>query len=180
MKRTVITFGLIAGIVIVGIGAITRPLWIDENGKMDLATGEWLGYATLFVVMSMIFFGIRQYRERYLNGYINFGTAFKTGLYITLIASVIYVLSWLWFYYTTEFGNTFPEQYLEYKKEVWTKAGKSVEEINAKVAEFESNKTLFDNPFMMAGAAFAEIFPVGLIVSLISALILKRRSSPIV
>ena len=176
MRRTVITYGLISGIVIVGLGALTRPLWIDENGKMDLARGEWIGFATLFVVMSLIFFGVRQYRERHLGGLIKFGTAFKTGLYITLIASVIYVIAWLLFYYTSEFGETFPDQYLEYKKEVWTKAGKSAAEINANIAEFESNKVMFQNPFMMAGAAFAEIFPVGLIVSLISALILKRKS----
>ena len=129
----------------------------------------------MIISLSMIFFGIRQYRERHLGGKISFGKAFKVGFLIALVASVIYVIGWMIYYNTSEVAQNFPAQYLEHMKEKWAEAGMSTEQINTKAEGFARNMELYKNPVIMAGMTLMEILPVGLIITLISALILKRK-----
>ena len=136
MKKTVITFGLISGLIIIVLGYTTTNLFTDESGKMDFSKGELFGYINMIVALSMIFFGVRQYRERYLGGKISFGQAFKAGLLITLIASTLYVIGWMVYFHTSESAQTFPIQYLEHMKVKWASAGMSQEEITQKSARF--------------------------------------------
>ena len=175
MKKTVITFGLISGLIIVVLGYATTSLATDANGRLDFSKGEIFGYINMLIALSMIFFGIRQYRERYLDGRITFGQAFKVGILISLIASVIYVLGWMVYYNTSDLGETFPAQYLDHMKEKWAAAGMSADQINQKAQGFEKNMEMFKNPLIMAGMTLMEIFPIGLVITLISAFILKRK-----
>lgn len=175
MKKTVITFGLISGLIIIVLGYTTTSLFTDESGKMDFSKGELFGYINMIVALSMIFFGVRQYRERYLGGKISFGQAFKAGLFITLIASILYVIGWLVYYHSSEAAQTFPAQYLEHMKAKWASAGMSTEEITQKAQGFEKNMEMFKNPVIMAGMTLMEIFPVGLLITLLTAFILKRK-----
>src|SRR5687768_4884425 len=175
MQKTVITFGLISGFTLAILWYATTSFWIDDNGRMDFSKGELFGYINMIVALSMIFFGIRQYRERHLGGKISFGKAFKVGILITLIASAIYVIGWMIYFHTSEVAQTFPAQYLDHMKVKWASSGISPEEINQKALGFEKNMELYKNPIIMAGMTLMEIFPVGLIVTLISALILKRK-----
>ena len=177
MQKTVLTFGVISGLIIAVLWMATRSLWMDPDGQMDMSKGELIGYTNMIVALSMIFFGIRQYRERYLGGHITFGKAFKVGLFITLIASAIYVIWWMVYFNTSEVAQTFPEQYLQHMKEQWAAAGMTSDEINQKTQGFEKNLELYKNPVIMAGMTLMEILPVGLIISLLSALILKRKAS---
>src|SRR5687768_7099963 len=112
MQKTIITFGLISGFIVLLFGYLTRPLWMDEGGQMDMSKGEIVGYTNMIIALSMIFFGIRQYRERHQDGKITFGKAFKVGILITLVASVMYVIGWLIYYNTSDIAQTFPAQYL--------------------------------------------------------------------
>ncbi|MBK9984572.1 MAG: DUF4199 domain-containing protein [Saprospiraceae bacterium] len=134
MQKTVFTFGLISGLIIVVLGFATQALLMGDNGEMDMSKGEIFGYLTMIVALSMIFFGIRQFRDRHLSGLISFGQAFKVGFLIALIASAIYVIGWMVYYNTSETAHNFPAKYLEHMKEQWAASGISQDEINARSA----------------------------------------------
>lgn len=175
MKKTVITYGLLAGLLILGLGYATRSFWITPDGKMDMGKGELVGYINMIVSLSMIFFGIRQYRNRHLEGKITFKKAFWVGFQIALIGSLIYVAGWMLYLQTSEIAQTFPEQYLAYMKESWVKEGKTTEEISKLTSQYASNMELFENPFLRALLTLFEILPIAIIIAMISAFILKRK-----
>ena len=56
--------------------------------------GYLRGYIIMLVALSMVFVGIKHYRDRNLGGFIKFGTAFLLGLVITTVASILYVIGW--------------------------------------------------------------------------------------
>src|SRR4051812_21595851 len=92
MKKIVIIYGLIAGAIVGTMLIITMPLY--ESGTLNFDNGELLGYTTMVVALSMVFFGVKSYRDNYSGGTITFGQGAKVGLLITLIASLIYAMSW--------------------------------------------------------------------------------------
>jgi hypothetical protein len=123
----------------------------------------------------LVFFGIRSYREEVGEGTISFGKAFQVGILITLVACVVYVLAWQVVYWG--FYPDFLDQYSAHAVEKARAAGESEAAIREMEADMASWGKLYQNPFFNAGITFLEVFPVGLIVSLISAAILRRRSS---
>lgn len=107
MKKVVLKFGLIAGAIVsiallVGINLMTGP-----DGKADMDGGAIFGYTSMIVALSLIFFGIRSYRDGELGGQISFGKAFKIGLLITLVASVMYVVTWMVYYHSSSMTDVF-------------------------------------------------------------------------
>lgn len=171
MKRIILTFGLIAGAIVSAMMFITMPMY--DQGILNFDNGEIVGYTTMVIALSMIFFGIKSYRDNHLNGSITFGKAFKVGILITLIASLIYVISWEICYHTvaSNFTEKYSAHYLEKEKE---KASTDAEYQEA-VAYMDEFKEQYKKPLIRLGFTFVEIFPVGLIVTLISALLLKRK-----
>jgi len=53
--------------------------------------------------------------------------------------------------------------------------GASAAEISKKAAEMANFKEMYKNPLFVVLITYAEVFPIGLLISLISALILKRK-----
>ncbi|MEP6793730.1 MAG: DUF4199 domain-containing protein [Saprospiraceae bacterium] len=177
MQRTVLTFGFISGLIILTLAYISERLMMGENGEMNCSGGELLGYTTMIIALSMVFFGVRQIRERHLGGNITFGQAFKVGFLIALVASAMYVIGWMIYYNASDLAQTFPAQYIKHMKEQWAASGMTQEQITAKSIGLEKNFELYKNPLIMAGMTLMEILPVGLIISLLSALILKRKNN---
>ena len=104
---------------------------------------------------------------------IRFGTATKVGLGITLIASLIYVVVWEINLSLTDYA--FIDQYTESILESKRQEGLSGEAMAAAEAEMEAMKTTYANPLFRLPMTFLEIFPVGLLISLLSAAILRNR-----
>jgi len=127
----------------------------------------------MIVSLSTIFIGIRSYRNNELKGVISFGKAFLVGLYIALIASTLYVISWM--VLSHFFMPDFMENYLAASVTNMQEAGKSQIEIDNFLAEMSDWAELYKNPFFKAMFTYIEILPVGIIVSLISAVILKKK-----
>ncbi|HFA48341.1 MAG TPA: DUF4199 domain-containing protein [Bacteroidetes bacterium] len=174
MTKFVLTFGAIAGIIVCVLMMATRPIWIGENGEMDMQLGEVLGYISMIVALSMIFFGVRSFRDNHLGGAISFGKAFQTGLLITLVASAIYVVGWMFYYNASEEARQFPEQYMDYLIAELKKSDASQTEIAQKTEELIQFNELYKKPLVRVGMTLMEIFPVGFVISLLSAFLLKN------
>ena len=177
MFKNALTFGSISGAMIILLFVIFKPLWYQDAQHINLKTGEMLGYISMLVSLSMIFFGIKSYRDKHLNGVITFKKAFLIGLWITIVASVIYVVGWCIYYNTSETMRNFPELYLHYMLDDLKASGASAAKIAEKEEEFRYNMELYKNPFFMVTITFLEIFPVGLVIDLISALLLRKKVS---
>lgn len=167
MKRTVIVFGIIAGTI---VSAIMMYSTVRGYNSKNWDYGVIIGYTSMVLAFSLIFVGVRNYRDKFNDGSISFGKAFRIGLYITLVASTLYVIVWLICYYL--FIPDFMDRYAEYM--ISQSAG--TPEASQKIQEIEGWRELYKNPLWVILLTYMEILPVGLIISLICALILKKRN----
>jgi Protein of unknown function (DUF4199) len=170
MKKIVIVCGLIAGGIVSAMMIITMAIYTSTG---NFENGMIYGYASMLLAFSLIFVGIKNYRDKYNNGIISFGKAFKIGLFITLIASTMYVIVWLIDYYF--FIPDFGEKYAAHMLEKLKASGASEIEMAKQTKEMASFSEMYKNPFFNALMTYSEIIPVGLIVTLISSLILKKK-----
>ena len=145
------------------------------EGTIDYTRSLLIGYASMLISFSLVFVGIRNYRDKYNEGVISFGKAFKIGIMIVLIASTIYVVAWLIDYFF--FIPDFIEKYSAHMLDQLRASGASQIEIDKQTKEMASLGRMYKNPFFNAMMTYIEILPVGLIVTLISSFILKRKTA---
>ncbi len=174
MKKIVLTYGLISGGILAVLTAIMVPACME--GHVDMTNSALLGYTMMVLAYIAVFLGIRSYRERNNAGVITFGKAFQVGILITLITCAVYVIGWeiVYWNFLPDFGDKYAAGTLEKMKA----SGASAAEIAKTTAEMEQFKKLYKNPLFNVGMTFLEVFPVGLIVTLISAAILRRKTPP--
>jgi Protein of unknown function (DUF4199) len=170
MKKTVLTFGLIAGLIM--------SVLMDSNvllaGKIGSGHSLAIGYTVLVASFLLIYFGIRSYRDNTLAGQISFGRAFACGILITLITTVCYVATWEILYF--KFLPHFMDSYWAAQIHKVQSSGLDPATIAAKVADIEHGQQLYQNPFVNMAYTFMEPLPVGLIITLVSAAILRRKA----
>jgi len=165
MKKIVLIFGLIIGsILCVNMIVMVNLMYSNPDFKGN----DILGYATMVVLFSLIFFGIRNYRNKHLNGFISFGKALKTGALIAFVGSTMYVVVWLFYYYL--FVPDFIDVYTTYVLNECTNA-----DLAARTTEMEHFKEMYKNPLFVILITYSEVLPIGLVVALVSALILKKK-----
>lgn len=168
MKKIVLTYGIIGGVI------VSAMMWLTlGSGKHDFDNGMWIGYTTMVIALSTIFFAVKAHRDKHLGGSITFGKAFLMGLYITLIASTMYVASWLVLSATTD--QDFMQAYYEHEKAQMESSGLPAEQVEAKLQEVRAFGEMYKNPVVKIGFTYMEILPVGLLVSLLCAALLRRR-----
>jgi amino acid transporter len=174
-KKNIIICGLIAGIIVSVLMLSTVNYLSHCEGNVDYDTSMLIGYASMLLAFSLVFVGIRNYRDKYNEGVISFGKAFKTGSMIVLIASTIYVAAWLidYFFFIPDFAEKYSANMLDKLKA----GGASQAEIDKQAKEMAGFVRMFKNPFYNAMMTYMEILPAGLIVTLISSLILKRKTA---
>jgi len=165
MKKIVWVFGLIIGVILcINIFYTVHMLYNNQ----DLHLNEVTAYTAMVVLFSLIYFGIRNYRNKQLNGFISFGKAFKTGFFIALIGSSMYVVVWIFYYYL--FVPDFVDIYIPYAlREI------PADQLATKTAELEQLREMYKNPIFVVLITYFEVLPIGLIVTLVSALLLKRK-----
>ncbi len=171
MKKLVLVYGIIAGLIVTGMMAFSTGYFC---AKGDFEGGMIYGYSAMIIAFSMIFVGIKSFRDKHNGGTINFGKAFKIGLFISLIASTIYVIGWLINYYC--FMPDFMDKYAAVMLAKAKSSGISADELAKKTADMAKMKEWYKNPLFVILMTYVEILPVALVVSLISALILKRNT----
>lgn len=175
MKKNVIVFGSISGLIVSLVMVIATSML---NSNPDFQGSMVLGYASMLVAFSFVFVGIKNFRDKHNNGIISFGKAFKLGLYITLIGSSFYVLTWLVEYYL--FIPDFMEKYSAVALKHAHENGASAAEIAKTTSDMEMYKEMYKNPLFVILLTYMEVLPIGLLVTLISAAILKRKEAKVV
>lgn len=173
MKKTVLTFGLISG----AISAATMLATIPIADKLGFGKGEILGYSVMVLSALMVFFGVRSYRENAGGGRLTFGRGFAVGILITLISSACYVATWELVYY--KLMPDFADKYAAHMVERAKASGASQQKIDEQVRQAKQFKQMYDNPIINVGITFMEVFPVGLVVTLVSAGILRKKESAV-
>ncbi len=170
MQRYVLLFGLILGTIL----AVNMVFMVDlMYTNPDFQGNDVLGYAAMIIVFSLTFFGIRNYRNKQLNGSITLGRAFKTGALIAFLGSTIYVVTWLFYFYL--FVPDFMDVYSNYVIVCAERDGATDTELAAKAQEMEQFSAMYENPLFVVLITYSEVLPVGLVVAFISSLILKRK-----
>lgn len=169
MKNTIIKFGIFSALIMVG--GMSLVMFFSDDIGFD--RGAIFGYTTMILSFLMVFFGVRSYREKMNGGEITFGKAFKIGALIALISCVAYVLSWLVMYYA--FMPDFFDKYAAAMIEKAKAAHASQQEIDATVKSMTDMKEMCKNPLINAAFTFIEPAPVAIVMSLISALILRKK-----
>lgn len=170
MKKNVLVFGLVSGIIIMVMMFFAVSMCYNDP---DFEPNMILGYAAMLAAFSFIFIGIKNYRDKYNNGLISFGRAFRIGLFITLIASTMYVVGWLIDYYFLV--PDFMDKYIQHVLTNAEREGATAAELAIQAKDMADYKELYKNPVMVVLITYSEVLPIGLIVTLISALILKKN-----
>ena len=172
MKKIVLVCGGIAGLIVSAMGVISTAVFCASG---DFQSGMVYGYTSMIIAFSLIFVGVKNFRDKYNNGVVSFGKAFKVGIFIALVASTFYVISWL-----INFHFFMPDFYEKYSIRILDQlkaSGASATTIAEKTAEMTKMTEWSKNELFVIIMTYVEILPVGLIVTLIAALILKRKNA---
>jgi hypothetical protein len=168
MKKAVLTFGLISGLMMSLLmgGSLLLADKIGSGHSMIL------GYTIMVASFLLIYFGIRSYRDDVLAGQITFGRAVTCGILIALISSVCYVLMWEVIYFN--FMPHFMDGYFAAQIHKLQSAGLDPATTAARVAAIQHSQQLYQNPLVNMAYTLMEPLPVGLVIALISAALLRR------
>ncbi len=166
MLTTAFIYGSIAGLIVISTMVAGFFLGADHGGS-----SLFLGYTIMIVALTLIFLAIKGYRDRQ-GGVIKFGPAFLLGLMTALVAGAFYVLGWEGYLAATNY--TFMDGYVAAAIEAKKAAGMTGAALEAEIAKLEEMKVQYANPLFRMPMTFMEIFPVGLVIALISAAILRN------
>ena len=174
MKKNVLVFGLISGLIISVLMVVFMAIGVGCSGdNPNYELGMLLGYTSMILSFSFVFAGVKNFRDKYNEGIITFGKAFKVGILITLISCTFYVLTWLVEYYC--FMPDFMDNYTAHMLKTAQESGASPTEIAQTMAEMASYKEMYKNPVIVILMTYAEVLPVGLLFTLLSALVFKKK-----
>lgn len=169
MSNIIFLFGTIAGLIM--IGAMIAVI-VAAGGEPDMSSNSLLfGYLIIIIALSMVFFGVKRYRDQELGGVIKFLPALLMGVGITLVAGVIYVLVWEVYLVATNF--TYMDAYTAAMIEAERAKG-AAGDLDKVMKEVEWAKAVYANPLSRMAITALEILPVGLLIALISAVILRN------
>jgi len=167
MKNIVLRNGIIAGLI-VGIPMLAYFLSLTADASLS-SNMTLFTYLVMLVALTMVFVGIKQYRDQALGGVIKFGPALLVGLGISAVAGVFYVIAWE--LCTAFMKFNFSAFYAQQMVEQARASGADERAAAAQAAQFTE---MYANPLFRIPMTFLEIFPVGILVSLVSAALLKN------
>jgi len=168
MTRTILVYGCIAGVIVAACMALSM-----SSGAEGGIVGMALGYLSMLIALSMVFVGIKKHRDQRLGGVIRFTTALGIGLGISLVASLFYVLGWEAYEYATDYR--FMPEYAAHAIAAKRASGASAAEMAKFIADMQEMTKAYADPLRRMLMTLSEIAPVAIIVSLVSAALLRRR-----
>ena len=167
MGRIILVYGAIAGLIVAGLMHLTFWLLPVHGGPL----GMFIGFLSMFIAFSMILVGVKQYRDQAGGGVITFKRGLLIGLGIALIASAFYVVAWE--AYLALSGEDYMGEYTA-KMVAEARATGDAARIAKATADARMYLDLYANPLSRFAVTLMEIFPVGILVALVCALLLKN------
>lgn len=171
MFATAFRYGAISGAVVVAI-IVAGMLYGDGHGSGHAFSSLWFGYLVMILALSTIFLAIREYRNKTLGGVIKFLPALGLGLLVAAIAGIVYVAAWETFLAVSHYP--FMENYAAAMIQSQRDAGVTGAELDAYIVQMDEMKAQYADPLFRLPMTFLEIFPVGLLIALISAALLRN------
>lgn len=174
MRKVTLVFGLLAGAAVSVFGFIITALC--ANGAVSFDHSDFLGYGSMIIALSMIFFGVKSYRDNYLNGKIKFGKAMQVGMLIALVATLLYTIANEAYYQIDSTGQAvLMNKYADYHLNKMKERNAPFEEIAHKLEELNALKEMHKQPVPRLLMTVAIILPVGAVIALFSAAVLKKK-----
>jgi hypothetical protein len=169
MKKIIWTYGLLSGTFITLFMLISMYYCYQQT---EMSGNMILGFSSMILAFSLMFVAIKKYRNESLGGSISFGKAFAIAISIAAIASTMYVIGWIIEFHTLM--PDFMERYLNFSLQELENSGKSAEIIASEKEAIEQYRHSYDTLPGMILVTYLEIFPLGLIMALLAALVMKR------
>ena len=139
--------------------------WLVFGFNMSYGIAETMGYLSMILALSVIFLALRYYRNKLNDGKLKFWQGMQLGVGITLIPAL---LSFIWtVVFFIFWGDDFKEFAADHFREKLDPQSFAVYEANL-------NNPLYTNAFFQGFVLFLTVLVIGIIISLISSLILKR------
>jgi Protein of unknown function (DUF4199) len=173
LKKTILIFGLISG----ALSSLMLAATVPFADRIGFDKGEYVGYTVIVLSFLLVFFGIRSYRDNIGDGQVTFTRAFAVGISITVISCICYVITWEIIYFN--FLPDFMDKYSAYAIAKAKASGASPAALQVQIQQLNKYRQMYDNPLFNAAMTFIEPLPVGLLVTLISAAILRRKPRPL-
>lgn len=173
MKKTVLTFGILAGVLIFAYTYLSLMIVGDfaHATPKDMEMAEWLGYVRYLLLLLGIIMAMHTYRKN-TPGIIPYGRAFVVGLLVSLVIG--FFVGLMEYTYVAFTNPDFYDQYAKVMIEGLKEKGASAKELEEMRQQQESYAWL-TNPFATGAFYFLETSVIGTIMSLIAALFLRRK-----
>ena len=171
MKKIVLTFGVLSG----SVSALLMLATVPFMDRIGFDRGAFIGYTAMLISFLFVYFGVRSYRDNASGGALTFGRGLAVGLLITLISCVFYVAAWEIVYFN--FTPDFMDKYTAYSIEKMRAAGAAQAAIDATTKQMAEFTKLYANPLYNSAMTFLEPLPVGLLVTLVSAVTLRKKAA---
>jgi hypothetical protein len=170
MRKIVLTFGIIAGVILSVLMTLT---FLVFKNQVNFDNGAVIGYTGMVLAFLMIFVGVKSYRDNISGGRVTFGRAFSVGILITIVASAFYVATWEVIYFN--FAQDHMDRYATYAIDKAKKSGASDEKIATMTKEMAEFQQSYKNPIVNIAYTTIEPLPVGLLFTLIAAGVMSRK-----
>tara|TARA_B100000780_G_C21082159_1_gene435835 strand:+ start:996 stop:1520 length:525 start_codon:yes stop_codon:yes gene_type:complete len=170
MFKHALQYGILAGLLNV-ISFFLSGSSMNEDGNMHIS--EMIGYTVMVLSFVIMGIGVWKYKTNFLGGQMSFMDGLKVSLLITGIISVVYTAGWMFYYYN--FNPDFVDNYIAELLSRYQEQGLSEQELAVKEEELEQFAVQYKKPWVMIAMTFFEILPVGFLLSLATAFVLKSK-----
>ena len=175
MKKNILVFGTISGLIVSTVMAVSMAILGNDHEMNPGSGGMIIGFSSMVVAFAFVFVGIKNYRDKQNDGMLTFGQGFLLGLMISFVASTMYVITWAIEYHF--FFPDFMDKYAAMQIKQLHESGITGAAYDEAVKDIESAGYNYKNsPFFFAMYTYMEIFPVGILITLISTLILRKKT----
>lgn len=169
MQTTIFKYGIYAAITISVLFVL--GWFLGKQLELGYSGQEVIGYATMLISLSFVFFGIKHFRDKENNGQVSFGKALLIGVLISLFAAIAFGIVDIVY---LKLNPNFTTEYYDYHV-AELKTSLSGVELDEALTKMEEQRELFSSATFSFILMSMTVLIIGFIISLLSALILQRK-----